>query len=239
MKSSTNVDKRGYPEGRDASPTRPLEKRPERDIPNLILPLSEDQARELKIGDMVTVSGFLFTGRSRFHIRAVEGNILPPIDFTHVNGFLHAGPVMRRENDEWQVISLEPTSSIRFERYGGAVIRKLGLRAILGKTTMGPGTARALRDVGAVYLSKIGVCGNLLRQQVKRVHAVYFEKELGKTEATWVLEVERFGPFLVGMDATGGNYFTELDEAVGKGMASAYRTVGVPPDLDYTKVNAE
>ena len=206
-------------------------------IRHLQVPLSETEARELKLGQVVTISGLVFSGRSRFHIRAIEEDLLPPLDFGEVNCFFHVGPVMREIEDGWEVVSIEPTSSIRFERYGGAVVRKLGLRTLIGKTTMGPGTAQALREVGAVHLTKIGICGNLLRRQVRRVMGVHFLEELGKTEATWVFEVERFGPFFVDMDACGRNYFEELDERGRERLAGVYEELGIPPDFTYTEVN--
>ena len=206
-------------------------------IRHLQVPLSETEARELKLGQVVTISGLVFSGRSRFHIRAIEEDLLPRLDFGEVNCFFHVGPVMREIEDGWEVVSIEPTSSIRFERYGGAVVRKLGLRTLIGKTTMGPGTAQALREVGAVHLTKIGICGNLLRRQVRRVMGVHFLEELGKTEATWVFEVERFGPFFVDMDACGRNYFEDLDARTRERLAGVYEELGIPPDFTYTEVN--
>lgn len=207
-------------------------------IKNLQLPLSEAEARSLKMGDMVTVSGKVFTGRSRFHIRAIEDDILPPIDFAEINTFFHVGPVMRQVDNSWELVSIEPTSSIRFERYGADVVRKLKLRTLIGKTTMGPATTEALREVGGVYLTKIGICGNQLGAQVKNIETVYFLDELGKTEATWVFEVEKFGPFFVGIDSHGNNYFEELSEDVEKNMPEINAELGVPADYDYTDVNS-
>lgn len=206
---------------------------------HLQLPLSEEAARSLPLGALVTVSGSVFTGRSRLHIRAMEDDILPPLDFSKVNCCFHVGPVMRREGDAWRVVSIEPTSSIRFERYSGPLIRRLGLRTLIGKTTMGPGTAAALRDVGGVHLSKIGICGNQLVPQVKKVQDVYFLNELGKTEATWVFAVERLGPFFVDIDATGQNYFDQLDRDSRDRMPEVRRRLGIPADYRYTHVDAD
>ena len=208
-------------------------------VMDLRLPLSAETARGLELGQMVTVSGAMFTGRSRFHIRAIQDNVLPPIRFDEINAFFHVGPVMRQEAGQWQVVSCEPTSSIRFERYGPDVVRRLKLRALLGKTTMGPGTAKALAEVGGVHLSKIGLCGNALARQIKRVRAGYFVEELGKTEATWVFEVERFGPFFVDMDARGANYFEDLDQAARERMAAELERMGVARDYAWTSVSGE
>ncbi|NLF68093.1 MAG: hypothetical protein GX575_03450 [Candidatus Anammoximicrobium sp.] len=207
-------------------------------IRHLQLPLSETEARSLTLGTRVTVSGLVFTGRSRFHIRAVEQDLVPPLDYQAVNCFFHVGPVMRRRDGHWEIVSIEPTSSIRFDRYSGDVIRKLGLRTVIGKTTMGANAAAALREVGGVYLTKIGVCGNQLSPQVKKVHGVYFLEELGKTEATWVFEVQRFGPFFVAIDAHGNNYFEQLSADVASRMGAIYRELGIPDGFGLTNVDA-
>lgn len=202
---------------------------------DLALPLSRGEARSLRLGQIVTVSGLLFTGRSRLHIRDVEEGVFPPIDTERVNCFFHAGPVMRRApSGAWEVVSVEPTSSIRFERYGADVVRRHGLRTLIGKTTMGPRTAEALRETGGVFLSKIGVCGNSLARQVTRVHGVHFLEELGKTEATWVFEVRRFGPFFVAIDAEGRGYFEELDREVSGRLAAAEAALGIPADWRFS-----
>jgi tartrate/fumarate subfamily iron-sulfur-dependent hydro-lyase beta chain len=205
-------------------------------VKNFKLPLSEEEARSLKCGDMITLTGRIFTGRSRFHIRAVEDSILPPVDFSEVNCFFHVGPVMKQENGEWKIVSLEPTSSIRFERYGPEVIRKLKLRTLIGKTTMGPGTVEALREVGGVYLSKIGLCGNTIANQAK-AREVYFLDELGKTEATWIFDVEEFGPFFVAIDSHGNSYFEDLNTEAESNMAAVNELIGVSDDYSYTNVD--
>lgn len=201
------------------------------------LPMSEADVKSLELGEMITVSGLLFTGRSRFHIRSVEDNIYPDLDYEKINCFFHVGPVMRQTVDGWEVVSCEPTSSIRFERYGADVVRKFKLRTLIGKTTMGPATAEALKEVGGVYLSKIGLSGNALKEQVKKVHNVYFLEELGKTECTWVYEVDHFGPFFVAIDANGRNYFQELARDAESKMPEIERQLGIPEDYTYTEVN--
>ena len=210
------------------------------EIRDIKLPMTEEDVKSLKLGEMITVSGLLFTGRSRLHIRAIEDNIYPPIDYEKINCFFHVGPVMRQEEDgEWKVVSCEPTSSIRFERYGADVVRKFKLRTLIGKTTMGPATAQALKEVGGIYLSKIGLSGNALKDQVKKVHDVYFLDELGKTECTWIYEVDHFGPFFVAMDSEGNNYFEELAKEAESKMPEIEKDLGIPAGYDYTEVNAK
>ena len=207
------------------------------EIRDIKLPMTEEDIKSLKLGEMVTVSGLLFTGRSRFHIRAIADDVYPPIDYEKINCFFHVGPVMRQDDGEWKVVSCEPTSSIRFERYGADVVRKFKLRTLIGKTTMGPGTAQALKEVGGIYLSKIGLSGNALKDQVKKVHDVHFLDELGKTECTWIYEVDHFGPFFVAMDSEGNNYFEDLAREAESKMPEIEKELGIPAGYDYTEVN--
>ena len=209
------------------------------DIRHLDLPLTEDAARSLALGEMVTVTGAVFTGRSRFHIRAIELGILPPLDFAQGNAFFHVGPVMRKIDTGWEVVTAEPTSSIRFERLAADVVRKFNLRVLIGKTTVGPRTTAALREVGGVFLSKIGLCGNALAAQVRQVVEVHFLEELGKTECTWVYEVERFGPFFVAIDAHGHSYFEDLNRDVVARSRELEAALGIPADFAYTEVKPE
>jgi tartrate/fumarate subfamily iron-sulfur-dependent hydro-lyase beta chain len=206
-------------------------------IIHLELPMSPEDSRNLALGDLVTVSGQVFTGRSRFHIRAITDDIYPPIDYSRINCFFHSGPVMKKgPGGGWEIVSIEPTSSIRFEKYSGRVVEKFGLRTLIGKTTMGPGTAEALKKTGGVHLSKIGICGNQISQQVDTIESVYFLDELGKTEATWVFRVNRFGPFFVDIDSKGNNYFQALDQASRKSLNRIYRDLEIPEDFEYTEV---
>jgi tartrate dehydratase beta subunit/fumarate hydratase class I family protein len=101
---------------------------------------------------------------------------------------------------------------------------------------MGPGTAEALKKTGGVHLSKIGICGNQISQQVDTIESVYFLDELGKTEATWVFRVNRFGPFFVDIDSKGNNYFQALDQASRKSLNRIYRDLEIPEDFEYTEV---
>lgn len=208
-------------------------------IRRLTLPLDRQSAERLRLGEVVSLTGLLFTGRSRFHIRAIEEGILPPIDYTRINTFFHVGPVMRPVGEGWEVVSVEPTSSIRFERYSPAVIRKLNLRTVIGKTTLGPASTQALREVGGVFLSKIGLCGNRLADHVTRIRAVWFLDELGKTEATWVMEVHDFGPFFVAIDAHGHHYFNQLDAELREKRPAVYQALGIPPDYRFADVSAQ
>jgi tartrate/fumarate subfamily iron-sulfur-dependent hydro-lyase beta chain len=201
----------------------------------LKIPLREEEVRALEIGDVVFLSGPVFTGRSLFHIRAIEHGILPPIDFSEVNVLLHAGPMMERAGESWNPVSMTLTASIRFEKYGAEVIEKCGLRAVVGKTTMGKRTLEMLKTFGAVHLTSVGIMTNILPDQVKKVRDVFFLEELGRTEAAWVIELERGGPFIVDMDAKGRNLFHEVRKGVNRRFHKIYRHFGIAQPFKYTE----
>jgi tartrate/fumarate subfamily iron-sulfur-dependent hydro-lyase beta chain len=197
----------------------------------LTVPLSEGDVRRLNIGDIVYLDGLIYTCRSLFQIRAVEQNILPPIDFKRMNVMLHMGGMMKKVENRWSVTSMVCTSSIRFEKLGSAIINKLGVRAIIGKSTMGRKTMQTMKEAGCVHLSLGALMGNILAKNVRRVVDVYDLDELGILESTWVLEVENFGPLIVDIDANGNNLFNRVNGEVNKRLEAAYEKYGI---RDYT-----
>jgi len=116
-------------------------------------PLSEDVVRELNVGDIVYLTGIVVTMRDTGHKRAVEllsrGEKLP-VDMRGL-ALYHAGPVVRRVGDRWEVVVIGPTTSTRMEVYEYDVIEKMGVRMVIGKGGMGPRTAEACKKFGAVY----------------------------------------------------------------------------------------
>lgn len=169
----------------------------------LTAPFTEDKIRSLRIQDAVEITGILFTGRDAVHKYLHEGGTLPP-EVRLQDGILyHCGPVvLKDEQGQWKVTAAGPTTSIREEPYQGDIIRKFGLRGVIGKGGMGERTLAACRETGCVYLHAIGGAAQVLAECVKRVRGVYFLEEFGAPEAIWELEVERF-PAVVTMDAHG------------------------------------
>ncbi len=202
----------------------------------LITPINEVAVRSLSMNDEVTVSGTIFTCRAQFQIRALERDILPPVDFSHVNAMFHMGGIMKRVGQEWSPVSLLATSSYRFDKLTPGIIRKLGIRAIIGKGTMGDEVVTAMREQGCVHLSWGAVMGNSLASQVKKVVAVHDLSLLGPTEATWVLEVEDFGPFVVDIDTYGNNLFREVGRKVKAKLDTVYAKRGIS-DFSYTSAD--
>jgi len=174
-------------------------------------PFSEEMVRGLKVGDLVEISGLIYTGRDAVHKYLFEGNSAP-VDLN--NGIIyHCGPVVVKENDVWVVKAAGPTTSIREEPYQHEIIRRFGIRGVIGKGGMGPKTLQACQEVGCVYLHAVGGAAQVLAQRIVSVPGVHL-MEFGSPEAIWELEVRDF-PVVVTMDSHGSSLHKDLAEASG------------------------
>ena len=195
---------------------------------DLTIPISEEEVRALHVGDTVRLSGVMVTGRDAAHqymienfIRAdaVPGSERPLYEelrrLLHGGVIYHCGPVVQQDGDgEWRFVAAGPTTSIREEVYQPEVIAHFGLRVVIGKGGMGPGTLRACQEHGAAYFHAVGGAASLIADAVKEVVAVHKKDEFGVPEAFWVIRVEGF-PVVVTMDSHGRSIHDEV-EAVSK-----------------------
>lgn len=187
----------------------------------LTLPLSRPQVESLQVGDMVLLSGVLYTGRDAVHKHLYEGKSIP-VDIQG-SAIYHCGPVVVKTPEGWSVRAAGPTTSTREEPYQATIIEKFGVRAVIGKGGMGNKTRQACKTFGCVYLHAVGGAAQVLAETVKKVLGVHMLEEFGSPEAVWVLEVEDF-PALVTIDAHGNSLHedvssqsqNELDRLIGK-----------------------
>jgi fumarate hydratase class I len=177
-------------------------------------PLTEDQVRMLKVGDVVLISGEVFTGRDAVHAYLMKNP--PPVDL-HGAVLYHCGPVMLKEGDEWTVKAAGPTTSIREEPYQAHVIREYGVRAVIGKGGMGKKTLTALKECGAVYLNGIGGAAQYYARSIEKVLGVNL-LEFGLPEAMWQLRVNNFVA-IVTMDAHGNSLHADVEKETGEHLA--------------------
>jgi fumarate hydratase, class I len=183
--------------------------REETNVVTLEAPITEEQIRSLKVGDVVRINGMIYTGRDAIHKHLSENDC--PVD---LNGQIiyHCGPVMLKdENGKWQVKAAGPTTSIREEPYQGDIMKKFGIRAVIGKGGMGPKTLAALKEHGGVYLNAIGGAAQYYADCIKSVEGVNF-MEFGIPEAMWHLKVEGFTA-VVTMDSHGNSLHEDVDKS--------------------------
>ena len=182
-------------------------------------PLTEEQMRSLRVGDIVILNGEMYTGRDAVHAYLMKNP--PPVD---LNGaaLYHCGPVMLKHGDRWTVKAAGPTTSIREEPYQADVIKRYGVRAVIGKGGMGPKTLAALREAGAVYLNGIGGAAQFYARTIQEVLGVNLI-EFGIPEAMWHLKVNGFAA-IVTMDSHGNSLHAGVEQESGDAL-EALQTV--------------
>jgi fumarate hydratase, class I len=181
----------------------------EQKVVTLQAPITEEQIRELKVGDVVQINGMMYTGRDAIHKYLSEND--SPVD---LNGqvIYHCGPVMLKDEDgNWHVKAAGPTTSIREEPYQGDIMKRFGIRAVIGKGGMGPKTLAALQEHGGVYLNAIGGAAQYYADCIKSVEGVDL-MQFGIPEAMWHLKVEGFTA-VVTMDSHGNSLHADVDQS--------------------------
>ena len=178
-------------------------------------PLREEQMRALRVGDIVIITGEMFTGRDAVHAHLMKTP--PPVD---LNGaaLYHCGPVMLQNGEGWQVKAAGPTTSSREEPYQADIIKRYGVRAVIGKGGMGPKTLAALQEFGAVYLNGIGGAAQYYARTVEKVLGVHL-MEFGIPEAMWHLKVNGFVA-IVTMDAHGNSLHADVEKQTAEALSA-------------------
>jgi len=173
-------------------------------------PIDDETAAKLKAGDIIYLSGTVFTARDEAHMELLEHGEPEGLDTTGL-GLYHCGPVMRQVDGEWQVVAAGPTTSFRMETLEPRFLDMFGVKVIIGKGGMGHATLESLRKHNVVYASFTGGAGALAARGLGRVVDVHYLEELGMPEAVWVFEAVNFGPLVVSMDAHGNSLYADVD----------------------------
>jgi fumarate hydratase, class I len=185
----------------------------------LAAPITDEQIRALHVGDVVLVSGRMFTGRDAVHAHLMTHD--PPVDLR--GGVLyHCGPVVAKDGENWRVTAAGPTTSIREEPYQADIIKRYGVRIVIGKGGMGAKTLAGLKESGAVYLNAVGGAAQFYARCIDRVAGVSL-MEFGTPEAMWHLDVTDF-PAIVTMDAHGNSLHKDIEAESGERLAAVRAT---------------
>jgi fumarate hydratase class I len=188
-------------------------------------PISDEQIRSLEVGDVVLISGAMNTGRDAVHSYLMKNE--PPVDLRG-SVLYHCGPVVVKDADEpsrpaapkptgeggWRITAAGPTTSIREEPYQAEILKRYGVRVVMGKGGMGAKTLAGLKESGGVYLNAVGGAAQFYARCIDRATGVSL-LQFGTPEAMWHLEVTDF-PAIVTMDAHGNSLHKEIEEASGE-----------------------
>lgn len=179
-------------------------------VNRLTTPLMEEDVRGLKIGDIVYITGTIYTARDETHLRLLEEG--SPVDLEGAVIF-HCGPIVEKTDEGWDIIAAGPTTSSRMNSLEPETIEKFKIRGIIGKGGMDSNTLNAMKEYGCVYFAITGGAALLAARSIERVESVYW-LDLGMPEAMWVLKVKDFGPLVVAMDTKGESIYADIDRLV-------------------------
>jgi L(+)-tartrate dehydratase beta subunit len=194
--------------------------------------VSAEAIAGLELGDVVYLSGALFTAREGVYRQVVERGLdLPPSVAALTNVNFHCSPAAAvRSDGTYAVEAVTATASFRFGKSMPKWFERSGARVIVGKAGL---TERAYREwfvpQGAVYLTTVGYgLGAMYGRSIRRVLEVHWLRELGIAQACWVLEVDRIGPFLVEGDPQGRSLFALANKEVNRRLEEVYRELPAP-----------
>ena len=174
----------------------------------LTTPIAPEDLADIKIGDVIYLTGHIVTCRDVPHRRVVEEGRELPLDIRG-GAILHAGPIIRKTDDKnFEMVSVGPTTSMRMEKFEREFIAKTGVRLIVGKGGMGEGTMSGCKQFGAIHCVFPAGCAVVAATQVEEIESADWT-ELGMPETLWKCRVKEFGPLIVSIDAHGNNLFEQ------------------------------
>ena len=169
----------------------------------ITFPITEEQLNNLKAGDRVLASGYLYTARDAAHKRMYEllqnGEALPIDVKGQTIYYVGAAPA----KPGYAVGPCGPTSSYRMDKYDPSLL-DCGLKVMIGKGIRNDDVIESMKKNNAVYLIAIGGAAALIAKSITKSELVCYE-DLG-TEAIYRYEVEDM-PLIVGIDSKGGNVY--------------------------------
>lgn len=193
-------------------------------------PVSAEDLKDIRIGDVIYLNGHIVTCRDVAHRRLIEYGRELPVDLKG-GAIFHAGPIVREiegKDGKFEMVSVGPTTSMRMEKFEKEFIEQTGVKVIVGKGGMGPKTEAGCRENKAIHCVFPAGCAVIAATEVEEIEAAYW-RDLGMPETLWVCRVKEFGPLIVSIDAEGNNLFEEnkvlFNERKDKALEKLYAKV--------------
>jgi len=170
----------------------------------LTTPIKDEDLLDLKVGDVVYLTGSLVTCRDVAHRRLIEQGRELPVNLEG-GAIFHAGPIVRKKGEnDFEMVSIGPTTSMRMEKFEREFIKQTGVKLIIGKGGMGPETAAGCQENIAVHAIFPGGCAVLAATLVEEIEGAEWQ-DLGMPETLWINRVREFGPLIISIDTKGNN----------------------------------
>ena len=196
----------------------------------LTMPVTEEQVRQLRVNDTVTLESTLFGIRDATQIHMLDRGRSTRFDLNG-HAVIHTAPNVRKvEKSEafpagYQPVCIGTTTSDRMERFTRPLMERFGVRFIVGKGGMREGSLEAFRDLGGAYLAIVGGTAALETTWIEQIEDVDLDDL--NPESLWKFRIRHFGPLLVAMDSHGGSLYTEVRADVDARRAEVLASLGV------------
>jgi L(+)-tartrate dehydratase beta subunit len=196
----------------------------------LSTPVTEEQMRQLRVGDTVTLQRTLFGIRDATQIHMLDRGRPTRFDLRG-HAVIHTAPNVRKvaPSDDYpagyQPICIGTTTSDRMERFTRPLMTQYGVRIIVGKGGMREGSLDAFRELGGVYLAIVGGTAALETTWIEQIEDVDLDDL--NPESLWKFRIKDFGPLLVGMDSHGNSLYNDVRADVAARRAEVLASLGV------------
>ncbi len=187
-------------------------------------PLTEAQARALRVNDTVTLQGTLFGIRDATQIHMFDRGRKTRFDLRG-HAVIHTAPNVRKTSTGYEPLCVGTTTSDRMERFTAPLMREYGVRLVIGKGGLREASLQAFKQFGGAYLAIIGGTAALETTWIEAIEDVDLDDL--HPESLWKFRVNGFGPLLVAMDSHGSSLYHEVKTAAQQRRAEALRRLGV------------
>ena len=194
------------------------------------MPISEAQARALRVDDTVTLNGTLYGIRDATQIHMFDRGRKTRFDLSG-HAVIHTAPNVKKVAKSaahptgYAPICIGTTTSERMERFTRPLIEQYGVRLVIGKGGLREGSQQAFAELGGAYLAIIGGTAALETTWVEAIEDVDLDDL--HPESLWKFRVKGFGPLLVAMDSHGASLYSRVRETGRAKRAEALRRLGV------------
>lgn len=198
----------------------------------LHMPIDEAQARALRVGDRVTLEDTLYGIRDATQIHMFDHGRETRFDLRG-HAVIHTAPNVRKversgaNTSGYEPVCIGTTTSARMERFTRPLMERCGVRLVIGKGGLGPGSAEAFQELGGAYLAIIGGTAALETTWIDAITDVDLDDL--NPESLWQFAIRGFGPLLVAMDAHGGSLYSVVQATAESRRERALAMMGVSP----------
>jgi L(+)-tartrate dehydratase beta subunit len=195
----------------------------------LEMPITDAQARALKVGDTVTIEKTLFGIRDATLIAMFDRGRTTRFDLKG-HAVIHTAPNVRKIDPRpanlsgYEPLCIGTTTSMRMERFTRSLMEKNGVKLIIGKGGMGQATLDAFRDLGGAYLAVVGGAAALQTTWIEAIEDVDMDDL--HPESLWKFRIKGFGPLLVTMDSHGGSLHAQVNAEAAARRAAVLASIG-------------